>query len=229
MAEMEPLQVWEAEIEFLEPVLGTSPSDRSTWETFIRPLARQQYKQAEEAQVRQEYLDLATLRELAKATEVRDADADEADAPPPERPLTVFFRDHGGLFLWDYQILGHLKEMANMLKTELGIKNARAKLEQSVWVRPRRCHFTGTVERAVVQRPLRAQTMQGPRVTIATSEAVLPGAHLVFRVAVLPHSEIKPGVVQKLLTFGEWRGMGQWRTGGWGRYRLVRWEAGGSA
>jgi hypothetical protein len=71
----------------------------------------------------------------------------------------------------------------------------------------------------ILQRPLRAQTMQGMRVTLAASEVIAPGAELDFFLYVLPlgQSRITREVIESWLNYWEFVGLGQWRSGGCGR------------
>ena len=54
---------------------------------------------------------------------------------------TGFHKDEKGLFLYDYQVMGFIKEAGNTLKDQLKIKNLRSKLNMFVYVAPRRIHF----------------------------------------------------------------------------------------
>lgn len=70
-------------------------------------------------------------------------------------------------------------------------------------------------------------TMQGPRTTIVASEVVPAGSRLAFEVRVFQNGtkkgdEIRPDTIYWLLRHGENAGLGQWRSGGWGRFRVVR-------
>lgn len=65
-------------------------------------------------------------------------------------------------------------------------------------------------------------TMQGPRVTLAKSEVVEPGCTLTFHVVVLPKGTDKMkmdgDLLKQWLEYGLWNGLGQWRTGSYGRF-----------
>ena len=69
------------------------------------------------------------------------------------------------------------------------------------------------------ERPLRASTPQGERVSIAKSESVPAGSTAEFEIECLD-----PGLeamVRECLDYGQLRGLGQWRNSGKGRYE---WE-----
>lgn len=69
------------------------------------------------------------------------------------------------------------------------------------------------------QRSLRAQTAQGPRITLAKSEVVPAGASLSFTLKVLKGSKLTQEVLEKLFSYGECVGLGQWRSSGRGMFK----------
>ena len=66
------------------------------------------------------------------------------------------------------------------------------------------------------QRPLRAQTAQGERVSLANSEEIPAGATCEFEVLCMDDTHEK--AVYEWLDYGELRGIGQWRNSGKGRF-----------
>lgn len=62
-----------------------------------------------------------------------------------------------------------------------------------------------------LQRPLRAQTAQGPRVTLVKSERIKAGAKLIFQLKVPAHSQCTEDTLHMLFEAGETVGFGQWR------------------
>ena len=69
---------------------------------------------------------------------------------------------------------------------------------------------------AECQRPLRAQTPQGERVSLAMSEQAPAGAVCEFKVVCL--SNAHEAAVREWLDYGKWSGIGQWRNSGKGRF-----------
>jgi hypothetical protein len=79
-----------------------------------------------------------------------------------------------------------------------------------------------------MQRPLRAETMQGERIALASSETLPPGTTLQFMLTLLSgkrdgEKKSKTDVLtiddlKAALDFGSERGFLQWRSGGWGRF-----------
>jgi hypothetical protein len=220
-------------LELTEPALGTTPEQYRTWDTWIRPRAPGPDVAAEEAdrhpdaagreaiRVNPEVVDLRAAKRRAKADGAEDADEREA------LPKTTFFvNGQGRPILWNYQILGHLKELGNIAKSAVGVKNLREKINRYVYVEPRQI----VLETAILgelTRPLRAETAQGPRIALATSDVIPAGTIIRFRVRVLdqgPKPEVTLDLVRELLGLGGVRGLGAWRSGGWGVYRVAEWE-----
>lgn len=159
---------------------------------------------------------------------------DEVETLPDalDRGTTVFHKDASGRpVLWDYQIRGFLKAAAQVLngKVSGNVRNLRSKVNSLVFVSPRLIRINGPDDADVrdlldyLERPLRAQTAQGDRVALARSEMLPEGCSVTFGLEVLP-GEISQGVIEDLLDYGFYSGLGQWRNGGWGnfRYELVR-------
>jgi hypothetical protein len=193
----------------LEGMLGTSPSNPTIYEDFIGKNAP----------------DAASLTEEIEALGV------EAVA---EKGTTIFPKlEDGTPFMWDYQIKGLFKDACGMLSRLTGKdpetgKKRKAVNESSkitafkkaidglIFVQPRKIPIQFDGEIGFCQRPLRAQTMQGERVSLAKSEEVPAGAVLEFDVVCLDDSHV--AAVKEWLDYGALRGLGQWRNSGKGRF-----------
>ena len=131
--------------------------------------------QAANPAVRTEYL-------ASKAPSPAQAEEEEKMIPAAtadERGLTVFMRnpEDDGLCVMDYVLVGFFKEACKALAMENGIKQSASKIGTYVFVEPRVIPIKRGKEPVyatdgVLERPLRAQTMQGPRVTLTASERV---------------------------------------------------------
>ena len=140
-----------------------------------------------------------------------------------EKGMTVFSRNNDGHpILWDYQIKGFFKDACGMLRKVPGTKSTKIKaykkeIDGLIFISEREIPFTaydGTIGNC--QRPLRAQTAQGERVSLANSETVPAGAQLEFTIECLVDSDMD--AVEEWLDYGKLRGLGQWRNSGKGRY-----------
>ena len=75
------------------------------------------------------------------------------------------------------------------------------------------------------QRPLRAQTPQGERVSLACSERIPEGASCEFKITCLIDDDTK--LVEEWLDFGKRNGLGQFRNAGNGRFsweKVTDWQ-----
>lgn len=150
--------------------------------------------------------------------------------------LTVFLqRDQdNALCLMDYMVVGYFKESMNRLKSQLNIAQAKSKVEAYVFVEPREIPILRNGEiitdcDSVLERPLRAQTMQGPRVTLAASEQIDDPWTIEFTVKLIGNPGTKTSApitweaIETALDYGSICGaLGQWRNGGYGRFRWER-------
>lgn len=192
----------EAKLTFTEEVLGTSPNDEDIYRNFIGSKAP----------------DAQTVEEEVAAM--------GADAVV-EKGMTVFARDEDGKpCLYDYHIKGHFKDACSMLKKATGslskdIKAHKKMIDGLIFVNPRLIplEIPEGKTMGVCQRPLRAQTAQGERVALAMSESVPAGTTCTIEITCLTDDDIK--YVREWLDYGAWRGIGQWRNSGCGRYK---WE-----
>lgn len=195
------------EVTFLEPVLGTSPANEEIYREFIGSKAP----------------DAPSTEE-----EVAALGADGVI----EKGMTIFPKDADGKpFAWDYQWKGFFKDACGMLsrvggKGEDGkkkpafesgkLKAYKKAIDGLIFVHPRQIPFQYGGEIGLCQRPLRAETMQGPRVCLAISEQIPAGAKMTFTVELWDPS-LEPAVIE-WLDYGLARGFGQWRNSGMGRF-----------
>lgn len=153
-----------------------------------------------------------------------------------QKATTVFPKDEQGVFAWDYQWRGFIKESVGVL-VELGeIKNLskwtyKRAVDSIVFVTPRRAYFRNP-EGAIIQkiekfceRPLRADTMQGERVALARSEMLPEGTRCEFIITLLggdnaksKMASLKQEHIIAALEYGKLKGFGQWRSGGKGSF-----------
>ena len=192
---------------FTEPVLGTWPSNQNIAREFIASKSP----------------DAATVEDEVAALGA-DAVADKG--------MTVFPRNETGQpVLYDYQIKGFFKDSCGMLgriggKTETGKKKAvnesgkitayKKVIDGLIFVSPRMIPICFSGEMSECQRPLRAQTAQGERVSLANSEQIPAGSTCEFEVLCMDDSHEK--AVLEWLNYGAMRGIGQWRNSGKGRF-----------
>lgn len=192
----------------IEPLLGTQPQKDVATEFITSRFAE---------------------RVKAAGISTNDADLPEDElgtlTEQLEKGTTVFHRLNGAPIYYDYHVKGFLKESAQVQNGSDGVggvKNLKSKVNNLVFVFPRQIalHIPdgGTIE--YLERPLRAQTMQGPRTSLARSEMLPVGTWFECEIRVLS-GEIKEKAIRSLLDYGELKGLGQWRNGSYGRFEYT--------
>jgi len=214
-----------------EDMLGTAPANPEIYSRFVADKALKDEKKLakteEEKAAVQEKQDDVTREELAMLPE------DNA------KGITVFRRDptSGALILTDTMIRGFLKEGAAAIGLNGATWGMTTKIDRFVFVtnkdkRPIRVIpiiRDGAIVTApddIYERPLRAMTMQGPRVTLAASERVRAPFSLEFYIYIVglgstDKGKITPKVLKEWLDYGVYCGLGQYRTGGHGRFDAI--------
>lgn len=198
---------------FTEPVLGTWPANANVAREFIASKSP----------------DAATI-----ADEVAALGADAV----ADKGMTIFPRDaEERPVLYDYQVKGFFKDACGMLsrlggKTEAGKKKAvnesgriaayKKVIDGLIFVQPRMIPLVVNGEMEECQRPLRAQTAQGERVSLANSEQIPAGSTCEFDVLLMDESH--EAAVREWLDYGGLRGIGQWRNSGKGRFTYIAYE-----
>ena len=67
-------------------------------------------------------------------------------------------------------------------------------------------------------------TMQGPRVTLVRSDYVPEGTLTHGQIRIIRGSPWTPEILYDLLCYGEQQGLGQFRSGSYGRFQITAWE-----
>lgn len=190
------MKTLEIKITFTEGILGTSPANENVYRDYIG-------SKAPDAQSVEEEI------------EALGADA------VAEKGMTVFPRDEEGRpFLYDYQLKGFFKDTCSMLRKVSGTKSSKIKafkkeIDGLVFPFPRQMVFENA-DMSICQRPLRAETLQGPRVALAMSEEIKAGAYIMCEITCLTDDYVD--VVREWLDYGKFRGIGQWRNSSKGRF-----------
>ena len=185
---------------FLEEVLGTASADKKIHGTFIA-------SKAPDALSREEEIEALGAEEVI------------------EKSMTVVPRNADGKpIFWDYQIKGFFKDACGMLRkvpnsASSKIKAYKKEIDGLIFVKEREIPIIFDGEIGSCQRPLRAQTAQGERVALANSETVPAGSTIEFTIQLMCDTHEK--AVREWLDYGVFRGIGQWRNSGKGKYE---WE-----
>lgn len=182
---------------FIEPILGTSPKNEDIYRDFIGSKSP----------------DAATVEDEVAAL--------GADAVA-EKGMTVFPRtDDGRPFLYDYQIKGFFKNSCSALKKVSGsesgkIKAFKKEIDGLIFPEPRQIPICFNGDIGKCERPLRASTAQGERISLACSEQCPAGSTVEFDIVMLTDGHEK--AVKEWLDYGRLNGIGQWHNSGKGRF-----------
>ena len=182
---------------FIEEVLGSAPTDKEIFATYIA-------SKGPDAMTKEE--EIAALGE----EEVL------------EKSMTVFPRTEDGKpMMWDYQVKGMFKNAAKAfgyVGGKVKLTAYKSKIDNLVFIKERKIPYILPAggEIGNCQRPLRASTAQGERIALANSESIPAGTTVEFTIEVLV-DELMEHVV-RWLDYGRWNGLGQWHNSGKGRF-----------
>lgn len=188
----------------IDEMLGSQPNDKEIHRTYIASKSP----------------DATTIEEEVAAVGVDAVD---------EKGTTVFPRDKdGNLVVYNYQIKGFFKSACSALRKVPKTKSSKCKAykklidlnifvyadESDVSNRMVPINYDGKI--GTCQRTLRAQTMQGERISLASSEMIGAGATIEFDVVCLNKDDEE--LVKEWLDYGRYNGLGQWRNSGKGAF-----------
>lgn len=190
-------------ITLTEEVLGSSPSNEELLASYIASKAP---------------TDDLTAQEV-----------DNIKAQAAEERTTIFPKTADGTpFIYDYQIKGMFKDSCKALATAgkagypggkhcAALKAYKKAIDGLIFVSPREIPYNlHGLKMGFCERPLRAHTPMGERVSIAKSETVPAGSTIEFEVTCLDQK--LEDVVRECFDYGTLRGLGQWRNSGKGRF-----------
>ena len=184
------MRILQCKLTTIEAMLGTASNNKELHSEFIA-------SHAPDAPSREEEIEAVGVEEVI------------------EKGMTVFSRNKDGQpILWDYQIKGFFKDACGVLRKVKGTKSSKIKaykkeIDGLIFVQERQIPVQTAEEMGSCQRPLRAQTAQGERNSLASSEEIAAGAKLEFSILVMS-DDLVPAV-KEWLSYGKLRGLGQWR------------------
>lgn len=215
---------------FITSVLGTTPSDPEIYTNFIAGKAPDQSNFDSElrnivnSKLVKEAAAKKAAEEQALAIENGLANSDTLPEEDPKDDLksTIFPKlEDGTPIVYDYQIKGFFKDTCQCLKKVENLESAdisafKKIIDKLVFVFPREIPITNVGEITSCQRPLRAQTPQGERISIAASECIPAGSQITFIISSLSKKYV--AAIREWLNYGQFSGLGQWRNSGRGRF-----------
>lgn len=190
------MQEMKVKVTFFEELLGTASGDPDIYRSYIASKAP----------------DAKTTEE-----EIADLGVDEVT----EKGMTVFPKENGRPFLYDYQIKGFFKNSCGTLRKVPDTKSSKIKaykkeIDGLVFIDERKIFLEMPSEMGICQRPLRAQTAQGERIALSISEAAPAGTEIEFTIKTLTDGLM--AAVEEWMDYGELNGIGQWHNSGKGRF-----------
>lgn len=209
---------------FTEEVLGSNSPDAEIQRNYIA-------SKAPDAQTLEDEVAAASAEEVADSKMTvffyinpetgLPFTKDELEAP--HYPGIAVMKSH--------QMRGYIMDTAGKMRTQAGtltnkIKAYKKLIDGAVKVEPMWIPYVSggkyltRADMGRCERPLRAETMQGPRVALAASESIPAGASVEIWINMRPQLT-GPDIwdlVQEWLNFGEDNGFGQWHSSGRGRF-----------
>lgn len=186
---------------FIDDILGGNPGNEDIYRTYIGSKAPNPDK----------------IEDEVKALGVEGV---------VEKGKTIFKKMANGTpVLCSYHIKGFFKAAAQAKKKEkhsmsASLKAFKKEIDTAIFIKEDEIPFIDWGRMDECQRPLRASTPQGERVSIAISESIAAGAQVKFTIQCNVDEDMS--YVMEWLDYGRQNGIGQWRNSGKGRFL---WEA----
>lgn len=202
------MPTYDLAVTFIEPCLGTAPMAKDLYTDYIAT------KRGANGDGHNAPLSTEELNEELETL------------PDGDRGKTGFHRlPDGTPILYDYVLKGFFKDACGMLRYDPDRASKKLKaykrlIDGILFVTPRRIPLVLAGPMDVLERPLRAQTMQGERVALAYSEMAPAGTTFACQIRTLGDA-IDGAQLREWLDYGALRGIGQWRNGSWGRFEYT--------
>lgn len=206
---LEALKRYHVKLTFISAILGSAPSNKGVYENYI-------------ASKKPDATPESVATEVAMVPE---------ELPPTGKTIFRVDPDTKGLIFLAHQIRGFLKESASAI-TGKGLTAYKSKIDKWVFVNPDKIFIKRngeivTAADGTCERPLRAVTAQGPRVSLLSSEQINEGVTVEFDLLVMPlgQKEVSKELLDSWLQYGQFQGISQWRNGSYGRFTYELSEA----
>ena len=140
----------------------------------------------------------------------------------PEIGWATFKRDENGLYYEGRCVRGHIKDCAQQIVSFFpDIKAFRAKVANKVYVETDKIYLGKDRPDGYEQRFIQVMTRQGPRSTYKFIDYVEKPI-LTFILRVLDDGVVTNEILEAIFEYGGTHGIGQERSQGWGKYKLLR-------
>lgn len=215
------MKEFKVRLTFKRDVIGSQPSNEDIKKDYImsKMLTGRTGMSADVAQsrIKEEIENLKKDPEYQKTIEQLD-----------DKTLTVFYRNNEGIpCISDIQLRGFFKDSfafvarENKWLTKKDGTNYSGDAKYRDWIGDRISFNEQYIpikdkEVKIMQRPLRCETMQGPRVTLSSSEYI--SAPFSINFSFKATDDVKDDMIKAVLDRGEFKGIGQWANAQWGTF-----------
>lgn len=203
----------------IEEALGMSPASPDLYTKYIAGKKEQAKSGQDKTPLAKAALDEESAAIVA---------AQEENEIDETKGVTVFPRasaDGKTPIFWDYQMKGFMKDACGALRKctgylSEGLKGYMKAIDGRIFVSPREIPILlpKNTQIGFCERALRANGPTGERMSLARSETVPVGSTVEFDVVCLADEYVD--VVKEWFSYGEFRGFGQWRNSGKGRFTV---------
>jgi len=159
-----------------------------------------------------------TINELADKVTV------EVGATEQEMGWATFKRNGDGIYYEGRCVRGHIKDCATQIaKFYPDISAFKAKISNKVYVETDAIPLGKSEPDGYEQRFIQVMTRQGPRSAYKFIDYV-ESPKITFILRILDDGVISEKMLTDIFEYGGTHGLGQERSQGWGRYKLVKFE-----
>jgi len=214
-------------LSFISDILGTAPSPELLKRDFFKTIGKKALKDAKKLEEETEGLSTEAYTE----EDYKVSKSSEEEKSNEITQITYFRKDNKGIYLPNFMVKGFLKAAAQALKEQINLPNPRAKIDRYVFIFPNKIYLyrNGNVlkkHKDEYIRPIRAMTPKGERTSLVSSERIEasednPVITDEIRIVLIKNKEINLKKLKKMLEYGLYSGISQWRSAGFGRFK---WE-----
>ena len=214
-------------LSFISDILGTAPSPELLKRDFFKTIGKKALKNAKKQEEETEGLSTEAYTE----EDYKVSKSSEEEKSNEITQITYFRKDNKGIYLPNFMVKGFLKAAAQALKEQINLPNPRAKIDRYVFIFPNKIYLyrNGSIlkkHKDEYIRPIRAMTPKGERTSLVSSERIEasednPVTTDKIRIVLIKNKEINLKKLKKMLEYGLYSGISQWRSAGFGRFK---WE-----
>lgn len=222
------MKKYTVDIEFVRDVIGSNAADEKIKQSYIKTKMTTGRTGVSG--------DIATKKiDEEQRNNMTDEGLSKLMESSEDCSLTLFYRNEKGEpCIADHQLRDFVKEAFSFLngqnkylckKAKDGVEGgaygsdyAKRWISERINFLERFCSFTKKPEVATMERPIRMQTMQGPRVALKSSEYIKAGNGITVRMCTTDDVDIK--IVKELFDRGMWHGLGQWSNAQFGSFKV---------